>query len=162
MFCPFPLPLKLPDFFLWPLTMTATPQLMLNRKWYQLSKPEIEFLMINMMYAALPMCAQTEKTTFSCKDDWGKCILEWGQGTCKISRPYPAQAYSLVVLVLKSASFDSLGLWGVFLILIYLVPSAQGGCSIDFKLRMFVFKIQERSKGFKSAPVTVYKLKKIP
>ena len=25
--------------------------------------------MINMIYAALPMHAQTEKTTFSCKDD---------------------------------------------------------------------------------------------
>ena len=28
------------------------------------------------------------------------CILEWGQGTCKKSRPYPARAYTtLVVLV---------------------------------------------------------------
>ena len=35
-------------------------------------KPEMEFHMINMMYAALPMRAQTEKTTFSCNDD---CIL---------------------------------------------------------------------------------------
>ena len=25
--------------------------------------------MIDIIYAALPMCAQTEKTTFSCKDD---------------------------------------------------------------------------------------------
>ena len=56
-------------FFWWPLTVTATPQLMLNRKWYQASKPEMEFHMINMMYAALPMRATT---TFSCKDD---CIL---------------------------------------------------------------------------------------
>ena len=29
----------------------------------------MEFHMINMMYAALPMLAQTKKTTFSCKDD---------------------------------------------------------------------------------------------
>ena len=28
----------------------------------------IEFHMINIIYAALPMHAQTEKTTFSCKD----------------------------------------------------------------------------------------------
>ena len=29
----------------------------------------MELHMINIIYAALPMCAQTEKTTFSCKDD---------------------------------------------------------------------------------------------
>ena len=29
----------------------------------------MEFHMINITYAALHMCAQTEKTTFSCKDD---------------------------------------------------------------------------------------------
>ena len=45
---------------------------MLNQKWFQASKPEMEFNIINMMYAALPRRAQTEKTTFSCKDD---CIL---------------------------------------------------------------------------------------
>ena len=59
-------------FYWWPLVLTATPQLMLNRKWYQASKPEIEFNIINMMYVALPRHPQTEKTTFSCKDD---CIL---------------------------------------------------------------------------------------
>ena len=59
-------------FFWWPLTITATPQLMINRKWYQASKPEMECIVINMMYAALPRHKQTEKTTFSCKDD---CIL---------------------------------------------------------------------------------------
>ena len=32
----------------------------------------MEFHVINMMYTALPMRTQTEKTTFSCKDD---CIL---------------------------------------------------------------------------------------
>ena len=36
------------------------------------SKPEMEFKIMNMMYAALPRYAQTEKTTFSCKED---CIL---------------------------------------------------------------------------------------
>ena len=36
------------------------------------SKPEMEFNIINMMYVALPRYAQTEKTTFSCKED---CIL---------------------------------------------------------------------------------------
>ena len=30
---------------------------------------EMEFHMIDIIYAALPMGAQTEKTTFSCKDD---------------------------------------------------------------------------------------------
>ena len=50
-------------------TVTATPLLMFNRKWYQASKPEMEFHMINITYVALHMHAQTEKTTFSCKDD---------------------------------------------------------------------------------------------
>ena len=62
---------KLPEIFFcwWLLTMTATPQLMLNRKWYQASKPEMLFHIINIMYAAMPMRAKIEKTTFSCKDD---------------------------------------------------------------------------------------------
>ena len=30
----------------------------------QVSKQEMEFHMIDMIYKALPMCAQTEKTTF--------------------------------------------------------------------------------------------------
>ena len=30
----------------------------------------MEFHMINIMYAALPIRAPTEKTTFSCKDDY--------------------------------------------------------------------------------------------
>ena len=50
--------------------MTATPQLMLSRKLYQVSKPEMEFHMINIIYAALPMCAQTVNMTFPCKDDY--------------------------------------------------------------------------------------------
>ena len=32
-------------------------------------KLEMEFHMINIMYAELPMRTQREKTTFSCKDD---------------------------------------------------------------------------------------------
>ena len=50
--------------------MTATPQLTLNRKQYQLLKPEMEFHMINILNAALFMCAEVEKTTFSGKDDY--------------------------------------------------------------------------------------------
>ena len=48
---------------------TTTPLLMLNRKCYQEFKPEMELHMIYIIYAALPMREQTEKTTFSCKDD---------------------------------------------------------------------------------------------
>ena len=41
--------------------------------------------MIDIMYAALLMRPQTEKTTFSCKDKSRKAyILEWGQGTCTL------------------------------------------------------------------------------
>ena len=43
--------------------LTATPQLTPNQKSYQLSKPEIEFHMMEEMYAALCMCTCAEKTT---------------------------------------------------------------------------------------------------
>ena len=51
------------------LTLTATAQLTPNRKSYQLSKPEIEFHMMEEMYAALHMCMCSEKTTFLGKED---------------------------------------------------------------------------------------------
>ena len=41
----------------------------LTRKCYQVFKTEMELHMINIIYVALPMRAQTEKTTFLCKDD---------------------------------------------------------------------------------------------
>ena len=59
------------------LTLTATAQLTLNRKSYQLSKPEIEFHMMEEMYAALCMCTCAEKTTVFGKDDL--TIVEWGE-----------------------------------------------------------------------------------
>ena len=59
------------------LTLTATAQLTPNRKSYQLSKPEIEFHMMEEMYAALCMCTCAEKTTFFGKDDL--TIVEWGE-----------------------------------------------------------------------------------
>ena len=62
-------PRILPDFFLYPLTLTAMGQLILNRKCSQVSKLEMELHMIGMIYAALLMREQTEKTTFSCRDD---------------------------------------------------------------------------------------------
>ena len=51
------------------LTLTATAQLTPNGKSYQLSKPEIEFHVIEEMYAALRKCMSAEKTTFLDKDD---------------------------------------------------------------------------------------------
>ena len=84
--------------------MTATPQLMLNRKWYQASKPEMEFHMINMLYAVLPLRARTEKTTFSCKDN---CILT--KHTRHLTYPLCASNTTFVVLVyiLLSDAFPS-------------------------------------------------------
>ena len=41
---------------------------------------EMEFHMIDIIYAALPMGAQTEKTTFSCKDDKGKSLHVYWSG----------------------------------------------------------------------------------
>ena len=49
--------------------VTAIAQLIPNRKSYQLSKPEIEFHVMEEMYAALCMCTCAEKTTFLGKDD---------------------------------------------------------------------------------------------
>ena len=82
--------------------MTTTPQPMSNQICYQVSKPEMEFHMIDIIYAALTMCEQTEKTTFSCKATQGKSsmYIGVGQGTCKRLRTYLALAYTtLVVLV---------------------------------------------------------------
>ena len=50
-------------------TSTDTGQLILNRKCSRVSKLEMELRMLNVIYMALPMGAQTEKKTFSCKDD---------------------------------------------------------------------------------------------
>ena len=57
------------NFFLWLLPMTATPQLMLNQKWYQASKLEMEF---HIMYAASSNACTDRKDDFSCKDG---CIM---------------------------------------------------------------------------------------
>ena len=57
--------------------MTATAQLTPNRKSYQLSKPEIEFQVMEEMYAALCICTCAEKTIFLGKDD--KTIVELGE-----------------------------------------------------------------------------------
>ena len=70
-FAPPPLPFKsYLKFVWWLLTLAATRQLTSNRICYHVSNREMEFHMIDIIYAALSMCAQTEKTTFSCKDDW--------------------------------------------------------------------------------------------
>ena len=50
-------------------TLTATAQLTPNRKSYQLSKQEIEFDVMEEMYAAWHMRQWAEKTTFLDKND---------------------------------------------------------------------------------------------
>ena len=50
------------------LTLTAAAQLTQNQKFYQLSKPEIKFHMMEEIYAALRMCTRAEKKTFLSKD----------------------------------------------------------------------------------------------
>merc|ERR1712208_214090 len=42
-------------------TLTATPELTVNRKCYQVLKPEIEFHMMNEIYGALPMRTHIQK-----------------------------------------------------------------------------------------------------
>ena len=51
------------------LTMTATAQLTPNRNFYPLSQLEIEFHVIEEMYATLCMCMCAEKTAFLGKDN---------------------------------------------------------------------------------------------
>ena len=61
--------------------LNSQGQLILNWIRYLVFKPEMEVHMINIIYAALPMCAQTEKTTFSCKDDYCKALhIYWSGG----------------------------------------------------------------------------------
>ena len=94
-----PVPLKnYLNFFWWPLTMTATPQLMLNRKWYQASKPEMEFHMIKMMYAALPMRAPT---TFSCKDDciFTKHTLCWTYSPLRLQYDLCCTSFIIIIII---------------------------------------------------------------
>ena len=57
--------------------MIATAQLTPNQKSYQLSKPEIEFHVMEEMYAALCICICAKKTTFLGKDN--KTIVELGE-----------------------------------------------------------------------------------
>ena len=57
------------NFFWWLHTLTATQELMSNRICYQVPKLEMEFHMIDVIYAALPIRAQKEKMTFSWKND---------------------------------------------------------------------------------------------
>ena len=63
---PPPLPVKiLPEIFSWwLLTLTTTLRLMLNQKWYQVSKPEMEFHIIKIIYAALPAFTNRKDNNF--------------------------------------------------------------------------------------------------
>ena len=78
---------------------------MSNRICYQVSKAEIEFHMIDMIYAALPMCAQTEKTIFSCKDNYAKLYIYMGVGARDL---YIDEAYT-VLDIFRFAEFFSNG-----------------------------------------------------
>ena len=77
-------------------------QLTPNRKSYQLSKPEIEFHMMEEMYVALCMCTCAEKTVFGKVDHSGV-----GGGIAFI-RVYPARAYTTLVLVMLVFVFSVL------------------------------------------------------
>ena len=46
------------------LTLTAMPQLIVNRKCYQVLKPEIKFKMMNEIYAALRMGTHIQKRRY--------------------------------------------------------------------------------------------------
>ena len=97
-----PTPLKkLPEIFWWLLTLTAKRQLMSNRICYQVSKPEMEFHMRDDICGIAH--AHTNRKDKIFMQRWlGQiftCILDWGQGTCRKSRPYPAPAYTTFVVL---------------------------------------------------------------
>ena len=72
-----PVPLKsYLKFFWWLLTLTATQQLMSNRICYQVFKPDMEFHMIDLIYAALPISALTEKTTLFLQRQLGQIFWD--------------------------------------------------------------------------------------
>ena len=54
----------------------------------------MEFHTINIIYAALLIREHTEKTTFSCKDDWCKDLLDIG----KESSQDPVGIFEVVTL----------------------------------------------------------------
>ena len=108
---PPPPPLKkLPEILWWLVTLTVTRQLMSNKICYQVSKLEMEFHVIDIIYAALPM--REQKDDIFMQRRLGQiftCLLKWGQGSCKKSKPFPARAYkSLVVLVIRSHTIETL------------------------------------------------------
>ena len=62
--------------------------------------------MIDIIYAALPMSAQMEKTKFHAKTTKANLniYIGVGQGTCKKLRPFPARAYTTLVVLVGSLS----------------------------------------------------------
>ena len=112
-------------------------------------KPEMEFHKIKITYAALPMRAQTEKTTFSCKDDctltkhkwrWIYSALQYLFYLYSVSladrlntasvRPilsYGAQIFDFVFFLGPLSCLATLALWQIFKYSIFLVPPSEGG-----------------------------------
>ena len=60
--------------------MKATSKMKTTSIGKQPKYEDMEFHMIDMIYATLSMRTQTEKTTFSCKDDWGKSLHAYWSG----------------------------------------------------------------------------------
>ena len=76
--------------YLWLLPLTATAQLTPNQKSYLLYKPEIEYDVMEEMYAVLRMRMFTENTTFPGKDDLTS-KFEW--------RGWEGNEYGIYILV---------------------------------------------------------------
>ena len=60
---------KLPDIFLMTSPHDSQTTTDVKLEMIPVSKPEMKFHMIYIIYTAWPMHAQTEKMSFSCKDD---------------------------------------------------------------------------------------------
>ena len=56
------------------------------------------------------------------------CILEWGQRTCKKSRPYPARAYTTLVVLVFLHQLPCL--MYPFLLVVMVVPIRNCCCSV--------------------------------
>ena len=111
LFCPLPSSKKLPEIFFDDFS---------NREWNQASKPEIEFHIINIIYAALSLHTQTEKRHFHAKTTvhwWSTHVAGYSARDSEISLchiPLLRSFFGMILFILKSSSIIELSsFWGL-------------------------------------------------
>ena len=106
---------KLPEIFLWLFSITAKPQLMLNRKWYQASKQEMEFHMINIIYVALPTQEGFTIVRRNCQYSIVFYILCFSDEICKLPMNcWPCKTIMIQLWTFISVSQGISQLWWIW------------------------------------------------